>query len=135
MEDYKYENEESPIFKKNFENGLNPVVKSAEVTDQHGNKYPATDHANVVDSDLGDRLLASVKKKKEIADKEPEGAQNFIQRTQIVKENEEILITEEEQIKINEDIAKMKKLFGYVPNKYVSTKNIKTDNSLFKTKK
>lgn len=135
MQDLTYANEQSPIFKKNFENGLNPVIKSPEVTDQFGNKFPAEDHANVIDSGLGEKLIDDVKKKQAEAKKEPAGAQNFIQRTQVVKENEEIVITEDEQKKIDEDVEKMKKLLGYRPSQYASTKGNTTNNDLFKTRK
>ena len=134
MEDLKYANKQSPIFKKNFENGLAPVIKSKAVEDQHGNKYPEADHANVIDSGLGKKLKSDVEKKKAAAEKEPE-AGNFIERTKIVKESDEIVITAEEQDKINEDIAKMKKLLGYTPKTYVSTKGNRTDDSLFRSKK
>ncbi len=134
MEDLKYANEPSDNFKKNFENGLNPVTKSADVEDQFGNKFKGEEHANVVDSDLGEKLIADVKKKQEAAKKQPEGA-NFIQRTQIVKEDENVKIDEAEALLISEDVARMQKLLGYTPKNYVSTKGNKIDNSLFKTKK
>jgi len=135
MEDLEYDIEPGKTFEDRFKNNINPDLSTDAVTDQFGHKTPAGEMANVLPSEVGGNILKNAEKKKK--EEEPpmyaKDPQPIIKEG-VYKETEDLLITEEEKQRIDEDAERMKKLIGYKPSVAVSTKGNKVDNSLFKKK-
>lgn len=89
MEDLNYATEPSEMFEKAFEKNINPPKKSAKVKDQYGFEVPEEEYANVVESDLGDKILADIKKKKEMENKDVPQYHKDTQPVKMIKESEE----------------------------------------------
>jgi hypothetical protein len=144
MEDLEYDLEPSQMWKKQFEQGINPKTKSEKFTNQFGVEVPEMEHGNFIKSDVGEKILSDVAKKKEIYNKTPK-MDNFIQRTtivkdydkdEVIKEDTDVIITKGEKKLIEEEVNKMKNLIKYNTKDYLdTTKNIVDKNEIFKTLK